>query len=176
MPQWTKTEPPALDENAFALFGDKWVLITAQRGSKINAMTASWGGLGILWNESVATVYVRQSRFTHEFIDAADTFSITVYDESFKPMLSDVMGSLSGRSIDKIAMSGLTPTYLDGTPVFEQARLAFVCEKLYRHTFSEQGFHEKSYAQKYYADGDFHTLYIARVRALYVNHEAKGNV
>ncbi len=167
MSQWAQLNPSAWNENIFALLDNQWVLVAAQKEDAVNAMTASWGGFGILWNEQVATIYVRQSRYTRTFLDTADTFSLTVYDKSYQPMLNDVMGQKSGRDIDKIKHSGLTLSHLNKTPVFDQARLAFVCEKLYRHQMTEDEFCNRAYFDKYYTGGDFHTIYIAKIKAMY---------
>lgn len=161
----TKLIPDEWTENVFSMLDDQWMLIAAEKDHKTNAMTASWGGFGVLWEERVATIYVRNSRYTREFLDAADTFSLTVFDEAYKPMLLDVMGSKSGRDIDKIKESGLTLTRLDGTPAFGEARLAIVCEKLYRTPFEPKGFAKG--VPEMYADGDFHIIYIGRIKAVY---------
>ena len=63
-------------ENVFDAIGSQWMLITAGNDEKINTMTASWGGMGVLWKRNVATVYVRPQRYTKQFIDASDHFSL----------------------------------------------------------------------------------------------------
>ena len=61
-------DPKALQGNVFSLFDDRWTLITAGTQDRCNTMTASWGGLGVLWNKNVATIYVRPQRYTFEFL------------------------------------------------------------------------------------------------------------
>ena len=56
----------------FKQFDKKWALLTAGSMEKFNTMTISWGGLGTLWSKPVASVYVRTSRYTHEFMDEAE--------------------------------------------------------------------------------------------------------
>ena len=53
-----------LKVNPFNLIGKEWLLISATDGNKCNTMTASWGGLGVIWNKNVATVYIRPQRYT----------------------------------------------------------------------------------------------------------------
>jgi hypothetical protein len=48
-----------LDMNPFTKISKEWLLITAGTVDNCNTMTASWGGLGFLWNRNVATVYIR---------------------------------------------------------------------------------------------------------------------
>ena len=52
----TEIKPENLTDNPFKLIDKDWLLITAEKDGKVNTMTASWGGLGILWNKKVATV------------------------------------------------------------------------------------------------------------------------
>ena len=66
-----------LQLNPFAMIGDEWMLITAGDEQKVNTMTASWGGMGVLWGHNVVTVYVRPQRYTREYIDANDSFSLS---------------------------------------------------------------------------------------------------
>ena len=70
--------------NPFKLIGKNWGVITAEKDGKINAMTASWGGMGVLWNKNVMNIYVRESRYTKEFLDAGDLFSVTFFDEKYR--------------------------------------------------------------------------------------------
>lgn len=167
MEHWKTLVPTEWTENTFSLFNDQWVLIAAEKDGKVNAMTASWGGLGVLWNEQVATIYVRASRYTREFLDAAQTFSLTVFDASYKPMLLETMGRKSGRDTEKMRESGLVVEHIGDTPVFAQARLALVCEKIYRHGFDQQGFIWREALEHNYGEGDFHILYIGKVLGVY---------
>ena len=80
--------------NPFRLIGDEWMLVTAgNEKDGCNTMTASWGGIGCLWghNDPVATIYLRPSRYTKEFVDKEDHFTLCVMDKSFKKqMASDI--------------------------------------------------------------------------------------
>ena len=58
-----------IKNNPFEMIGTDWMLITAKRNDKVNTMTASWGGLGVIWNKNVVTVYIRPQRYTKEFIE-----------------------------------------------------------------------------------------------------------
>ena len=87
--------------DVLSVFDKKWALLTAEDKEKFNTMTVSWGGLGTLWNKPVATVYVRTSRYTHDFMDSNDYFTVSFYPEEFKKQLG-VLGSKSGRDMDKM--------------------------------------------------------------------------
>ena len=118
--------------NPFNLIGGEWMLITAgdehsslqakrPKGRAVNTMTASWGHLGCLWgnNDPSAVVYIRESRYTKEFVDEEPYFSLCVMDKSFKKQMA-YLGSTSGRDEDKIAKAGLTPVYADNTVYFRE--------------------------------------------------------
>ena len=100
--------PEELRVNPFSMIGKEWMLITAGTVSDCNTMTASWGGLGVIWGKPSATVYIRQSRYTKEFVDREERFTISVFDEAYRPALN-LCGKVSGRDCDKIKEAGLTP-------------------------------------------------------------------
>ena len=87
--------------NPFEMIGIDWMLITVKKDEKVNTMTASWGGLGVIWNKNVVTIYIRPKCYTKEFIDNSDTFSVTILGEEYRKELS-YLGTISGRSEDKI--------------------------------------------------------------------------
>ena len=66
-----------LEFNPFQKIGKEWMLITAGNKEKANTMTASWGGVGVLWGKNVVFAFVRDTRYTKEFIDREETFSLT---------------------------------------------------------------------------------------------------
>ena len=115
--------------NPFTKIGKEWMLVTAGNEEKHNTMTASWGGVGVMWGKNVVSVYIRPQRYTKEFVDANDTFTLSFYDETYKKALG-ICGSKSGRDCDKEKEAGLTPYYVDGTTAFEEANMILVCKKL----------------------------------------------
>ena len=156
-----------LNMNPFTMIGKEWLLITAGNKEKVKTMTASWGGLGVIWNKKVATIYIRPQRYTKEFLDREDTFSITVYDETFRAALN-ICGSLSGRDEDKIKKSQLTTAFIDGTPYFEQAKLVLICKKLYHSELKSENIDAHEVIDPCYPQKDFHTMYIAEIVKAYV--------
>ena len=114
MSEFKPINPEALQDNPFSLIGKGWMLITAGR-DKCNAMTASWGGLGVMWSKNVAFVVVRPQRYTKEFLDAEPAFSLSFLGDEHRKALS-YLGSVSGRNEDKMARCGLTPARPENTP------------------------------------------------------------
>lgn len=148
--------------NAFDKIGKQWMLITAKDGDKVNTMTASWGGFGVLWGKNVAYIFVRQSRYTKEFIDKSDTLSLGFFAEDKRALLG-YMGKVSGRDEDKIAKMGLTVKLIDDIPVFEGAEETLLCRKLFAGPISPENFIDKDIDGKWYADKDYHTMYVVEI-------------
>lgn len=151
-----------LKENAFQMIGKDWLLLTAKKDGKVNTMTASWGGVGIMWGKQVAFVFVRPQRYTKEFIDAGSELSISVLPEEYRKELN-YFGTVSGRDEDKIGKSGLKVEEYGEVPYFEAARLAFICKKLYAQELKEECFVEKEYVERWYPNKDYHTMYVVEI-------------
>jgi len=142
---------------------NKWMLITAGNEDKVNTMTASWGGFGILWNREVAFVVIRPQRYTREFVDRADSFSLTFFDKSYQKQMG-YLGKVSGRDENKIEKSGLTVSYDKGVPYFEEAETVVFIEKLYRQPMAEDFFIKKNIVPEWFPEKDFHLLYIGEIK------------
>ena len=162
MENFNVIKPESLTANPFTMIGKDWFLVTAMKDGVCNTMTASWGGLGILWNKKVAYVVIRPQRYTNEFVDQADTFSLSVLDKSYRKALN-YLGTVSGKDEDKIKKSGLTTVIEDNTPFFEEAHTVFICKKLFAQNLSEASFTCKELISKNYPEKDFHILYIAEI-------------
>lgn len=148
--------------NPFTLFDREWALITAKKSGVVNTMTASWGGLGTIWNKSVATVYIRPQRYTKEFVDAADSFSIAFFPKEYKEKLA-YLGRVSGRDEDKITKAGLTATEENGVPYFAEAKLVLFAKKLFSSEIKPENFIDTKLRERIYPEQDYHTIYIAEV-------------
>ena len=157
-----KITPNNINENVFNLIGKDWMLITAKSDKGVNSMTASWGGLGVMWNKNVCYIVLRPQRYTKEFVDFAESFSLCFFDEDYKKVLS-YMGRVSGRYEDKIKNSGLTLNEIDNIPYFSEAKLVLACKKLFAQEFLSENFIEKGLIEANYPNNDYHTLYIAEI-------------
>ncbi len=151
-----------LSFNPFTKIGKEWMLITAGNNEKFNTMTASWGGVGIMWGKNVATTYLRPQRYTKEFVDSNDLFTISFYDETYKKALN-ICGTVSGRNADKVGQAGLTPFFINGTVAFEEANMILVCKKQYHGEITPENFDVKENDQKWYPNKDYHIMYISEI-------------
>lgn len=167
MDKFTEIKTEELNESPFKLIGKDWMLITAKKDDKVNTMTASWGGLGVMWGKDVAYIVVRPQRYTKEFIDNSDTFSLTFFDDAYKKTLG-YLGKVSGRDEDKISNSNLTLNTCENTPYFEEGKVVLVCKKLYGQYLDPKCFLEDGIDERWYPEKDYHMLYIAEIKNVLV--------
>lgn len=159
-----------LKQNVFDAIGKQWTLVAASADGKTNAMTASWGGMGVIWNKNVVFLFIRPQRYTKTFIDKSSTLSLSFFAEEYRDMLT-YMGKVSGRDEDKIAKANLTLTAGYDAPVFKEAELTFVCKKLYSSVLSPDGFYDKKIIPQCYPDNDYHEVYVAEIEKILVNND-----
>ncbi|MFA6856499.1 MAG: flavin reductase family protein [Treponema sp.] len=164
-------KPENFNESAFRLIGKDWMLITAADGEKVNTMTASWGGVGVLWNKNVAFIFVRKSRYTKEFIDKSGTFSLSILDHEKYAKTLSYLGSVSGREEDKITRSGLTVVHSGSTPYFDEAAAVLVCRKLCRQPVEAANFIAADIDSSWYADKDYHDMYVGEITQLLIRDQ-----
>lgn len=160
-----------LNINPMTMIGKEWLLITAgNKENGYNTMTASWGGMGVIWNENVVTVYIRPQRYTKEFVDREDRFTLTVFDDMYKKDLG-YLGRVSGKDEDKIVKTSLTPEFYQDTTYFKEAKMVFVCKKLYHSSILPEGFVEARIDEKNYPQKDYHEMYIAKIEEIWVKEK-----
>lgn len=148
--------------DVYETFHRSWALLTAGNEGDFNTMTVSWGGLGCLWNKPVATVYVRPSRFTYEFMEKQDYFTLSFYPEEYKPALG-LLGRESGRDGDKVVKSGLTPVPFRQGVTFAEAKTTLLCKKLYWQDMEADRF-PQDVKEKFFGPGEtVHRLYIGEI-------------
>jgi len=147
--------------NPFQQIGKEWMLVSAGDEQKANTMTASWGGMGVMWGSDVAYVVIRQSRFTKEFIDEQKCFSLSFPGEEYRQAMS-YLGSVSGRTEDKLQKTDLHFEYAQGIPYIKEAKQVFLCQVLSQTLLNTEDFVDAGVG-KWYEDGDLHTLYIAKI-------------
>lgn len=150
-----------LNFDALNLFHERWALLTAGDMERCNAMTISWGGLGTLWNKPVVSVYIKPIRYTHEFMEESDVFTVSFFGMEQRPALT-LLGTLSGRDGDKIAQSGLTKQPAGEGVGYNEAEVTLVCRKIYRQDLDKNAMPADVVA-KYYTEEAEHTLYVGEV-------------
>ena len=128
-------------------------------------MTASWGGLGVLWGKPVATVYIRPQRYTLEFVEREEKFTLAFFGEAYRKALA-LCGSKSGRDIDKVKECGFTVETADGAPYFAEADLVLVCKKAYWQDMDPTHFLDGEIDGKRYPEKDYHRIFIGEIETV----------
>ena len=139
----SEIDPKVLDENVFKLIGEQWMLVTAGNAEKFNMMTASWGGLGFLWNRPVAFVFIRPQRYTFDFVERNEGFTLSFFGEEY-------------RKLTPFA----TPS---GNMAFEEASLVLDCRKCYTDMIEKGNFIDYETVARWYPHEDFHKMYVAEI-------------
>ena len=165
-----KKEFTELQLNPAELIGKQWMLITAGTEESFNTMTASWGGLGFLWNRPVAFVFVRPNRHTASFIDVQAAFTLSFMPEKYR---NDLLfcGRNSGRDVDKMAATALQPLVTEsGLVAMADADLVLECRKMAVATMQETDFvnFAEVSPQWYDPTNPLHKVYICEIASTYV--------
>jgi flavin reductase (DIM6/NTAB) family NADH-FMN oxidoreductase RutF len=150
-------------ENGFQWFHDAELLAAGDK-EKSNAMTIGWGGIGTLWGRTALTVYVAEKRYTKEFLDKAEYFTVMTFDVKDSKVLN-YMGYNSGRDGDKAQALGLHTAYTaNGTPYYTEATMVIECKIMYVAPFDPNGFKNDA-PKKMYANfpAGIHSMYIGEV-------------
>ena len=145
----------------FDLFNKSWALVTAGPINNHNSMTVSWGELGTLWRKNVATIYIKPCRYTHEFMENNEFFVISFFDEEYRKALS-IMGTKSGRDVNKDKLSGLTPIGYKDITMYKEAKMTIICKKIYQHDMVLENIPKEALDTYYKAEAP-HTMYIGEV-------------
>ena len=155
-------------ENAMKLIGKDWMLITAKDGQsgRVNAMTASWGCMGVLWNKNICVCFIRPQRYTYGLVEREERISLAFLSEEYRGALR-LCGTKSGRDCDKLSEAGLTAETADGVPMIREASLLIRARKLYADDLREACFLDSSLLANY-QNGDYHRVYVCEIERAYV--------
>lgn len=153
-----------LTENFFETISKEWMLVTAGTPEHFNTMTASWGGIGFLWNKPVAFVFIRPERYTYEFAEKNECLTLSFLGDENR-QIHNICGSKSGRDTDKVQETGLKPLPTpEGNITFEQSRLTLECRKLYNRMLEPESFIDKHPLEKWYGENNgMHKMYIIEI-------------
>ncbi|MBQ7739952.1 MAG: flavin reductase family protein [Eubacterium sp.] len=149
-------------ENVVDLLNHQWGLVTAGNESGYNTMTVSWGALGELWNKDTVTLYIRPQRYTRQFLDENEYFTLSFYPAEYKKALA-FCGSKSGRDYDKAKETGLTPVFGEKAPYFEEAKIVIICKKMAVGKFEPEQFLDESIDSEQYPTKDYHFIYYGEI-------------
>ena len=167
---WLEKAVREFSGSTFERMDLQWMLITAADlgtdNGNWNTMTASWGGLGVLWGRDVAFIFIRPSRRTFGFANDSSIFTLSFFDEAHRSAL-DLCGGKSGRDTDKAEAAGLTPVYFEDGPIkgavsFREARDILFCKKIYAQDIDPVLFLDET-IEKNYNGNNYHRMYIGEI-------------
>ncbi len=154
-----------IEGNLIKAIADEWMLISAGNETGYNMMTASWGFTGEIWGSDSVIALIRPQRYTMEFVEKSDYFTLSFYGD--RKDVHAVCGSKSGRDVDKTALTGLSPVFENGAVYFKEARLVLICKKQYLGKLEKASFTDKS-PLDCYKDGDFHNIIIGKIEKVLI--------
>ena len=162
MSEMLKVDPKnSKNFNPYKEIGSDWMLVTSGTDRKFNTMTASWGGVGVLWNKNVSFIFIRPQRYTFEFLEKNEYYTLSFFNEKYKSVLAKC-GQVSGRDIDKIKETGLNPVFDGGSVYFKEAKKVLICKKIYSQFIDPKCFID-GLLQKNYERNDYHKMYIGEI-------------
>lgn len=156
-------------DNVVDLLKNRWGLVTAGDSNGCNTMTVSWGAVGELWGKDMATVYIRPQRYTEEFLNKNDYFTLSFYKPEDKKRIHGICGSESGRNTDKIKACKLTPCFAEKAPYFEEAEIVLICKKAAKSKFDPREFIDGAIEEKWYPEKDFHFIYYGAIEKVLIS-------
>jgi flavin reductase (DIM6/NTAB) family NADH-FMN oxidoreductase RutF len=151
-----------LPENIIKMLNSDWMLITAGDNEKFNMMTASWGGLGVLYGKPVALCFINPLRYTYRLMEKGETYTLSFYTEAYRSAL-EYCGYNSGKDTDKVKGSGLTPvTMPSGSKAFSEARLIIECKKLVGQSLNHDNLYDEKVKSEW-SGKQLHKMYIGEI-------------
>ncbi len=161
MAYFQSTEAVELTLPIFRRIQEDWFLLTVTKEGKRNTMTASWGGLGVLWGMPVAFLFVRPTRYTHTLIGKESHITLSFFGKAYREALR-ICGIRSGRDSDKEREAGLHPFRVGRGFAYEEAELILSGVPLYGNALAESGLYAEE-LRKYYEKEPYHTVFICRI-------------
>ena len=162
-----KSKAKEIEGNPCKLVGDDWLLVCAGNKEKYNMMTAGWAGIGVLWSRPVCFIFIRPSRYTYEFIEENDYFTVNFFskegkvEKEFKKIMNK-MGNNSGRDINKMEVDGLTISEDTRCVYFNEALQVLICKKWYYQDLIPKQFLDPG-IEKHYNGEDYHRMYVGEI-------------
>jgi len=164
-----KIDPAKLSVEIVNLWDKQWFLLTSGTLDDCNMMTVSWGSIGCMWNKPFAQIVVRPQRYTFEYLEKNDSFTLCAFKENYRQALQH-LGSKSGRYGDKLNMTDLTlkKSTKISAPAYNEASLILECQKIYYQDLNPEGFLDKS-IQDNYPINDYHRVYYGEILTAFVD-------
>jgi flavin reductase (DIM6/NTAB) family NADH-FMN oxidoreductase RutF len=143
------------------------LLVGAKKDGACNVMAIGWGFMGVFWGMPVFLVAVRHSRFTHEFIEESDEFSVNVPGEGLEKTVT-YCGEVSGKEHDKFKECKLS--LMKGkkvnVPTIKECKIHYECKVVHKLEV-RPGKVPADVKKLFYPRDDYHTLYFGKILTVY---------
>lgn len=172
MNKFIEISPYEMTGNPIGQIGREWMLVSAASsgdgvkcGVDYNTMTASWGGVGVLWGKPVAFVFIRPERHTFGFTENSNYMTLSFFGAEHREALA-FCGKASGRDTDKAKECSLTPVFSEvngeRSVYFDEAKRVLTLRKMYAGPIDPAAFADSSCMSFYEKDG-LHKMYICEI-------------
>lgn len=142
---------------------NEWALVTAGIGASYNTMTISWGGFATLWNKPVVFVFIRDNRYTFQFMEREKMFTVEFFNDEYRKAL-EICGTKSGRDGNKVVEAGLIPIATPaGSMAFEQGNMIIECRKMYGQMLDDEQLEAVDMSKFYSTDKGIHKMYVGEI-------------
>ena len=143
-------------------------ILSAGDKNSYNSMAIEWGSIGVSWKRPIFTVYVKDERYTYEFMQKTKIFTVSIINKKIFKKFA-VYGSKSGRDINKEEVAGTHIRFLDdGGITFDEAEEVFVCKMFGKAYIQDEDsspelveFYEN--AKKYFKNLKPHAIFIGEI-------------
>ncbi len=162
----------SINKNAISLFKEEAPIVVCGNLNKHNGLTVAWGSLGSLWRKNIATIYIKPTRYTFEFANNCEYFTIMWFNESIRKDINKVFGTMSGKNVDKELLCNLHSFELDNGVCYQEAAMIMVCKKIYQNNLDSQNiFDQNVLNMPLYQDQLFHHEYIGEIVSCYFKED-----
>ncbi len=170
--RYDKIEASDLPDNVIQLIGKEWMLVTAGTKNSYNTMTASWGGIGYIWERPSTFIFIRDTRYTYQFLQREESFTLSFFDEKYRNALR-ICGTRSGRDTNKIEEAGLSPLETpSGLMSFGEARMIIECKKMFVQELDYANltapYKTKIMEEAYKNESSKHQMFISEITNIWV--------
>lgn len=151
-------------EEALNYIKDRGAFLTSGDMKKANTMTISWADMGYMCRKNIVIIVISDIRYTKEFIDKNNTFTISIpFDESMKEAL-DICGHNSGRDVNKTEKANINYKISQTveSPIIDGCDIYYECRVVLKQ---KTDLNEVNSELKLSDEEKYHTIYYGEILA-----------
>ena len=155
--------PEEIEDDVFTLGSKIFPVVTAGKADNYNSMTASGGGMGLVFMKPATWCIFPENRYTLEIIKEVHTYTLSYFSDEYRKQVM-FLGSKSGRDSDKMKEVELTGVRTpDGNMSFEEAKLIIECKLAQVTTTNPDDFYsqeDRNYIDEAYKEAKAYRQYV----------------